>query len=136
VLFVLFFDSCSNSIIEQYQKLHPTFEPIVPPPKPWHDPPPPLPPKDLASIPTRSLPDLFAGRPGLEKLLSDFHAETKVLKGELREEKMIAAEATKKLVLEEKGAEAERVLRAEAIDALERRRRDDRAAAGVVERYM
>jgi len=68
--------------------------------------------------------------------LSDFHAETKVLKGELREEKMIAAEATKKLVLEEKGAEAERVLRAEAIDALERRRRDDRAAAGVVERYM
>lgn len=49
---------------------------------------------------------------------------------------MLAAEAAKKLVLEEKGAEAERVLRADAINELDRKTRDDRAAAGVVERYM
>ncbi|KAL7411476.1 hypothetical protein BDY24DRAFT_131842 [Mrakia frigida] len=128
-------DLC-NSIIEQYQKLYPAFVPVVPPPKPWHDPPPPTPPNNLEAIPTRSIPDLFAGRTGLEKLLSDFAAETKVLKGELREAKMLAAEAAKKLVLEEKGAEAERVLRADAINELDRKTRDDRAAAGVVERYM
>lgn len=83
-----------------------------------------------------SIPDLQAGRAGLEKLLSDFHAETRSIKAELHEAKDALVEAERKALIEEKAGTAERVLRAEAITELETKSRDDRAAAGVVERYM
>jgi hypothetical protein len=58
------------------------------------------------------------------------------MKAELERAQYAATEAQRKLSVEQKAAESERVLRANAVAELEKKGRDDRAAAGVVERYM
>ena len=71
----------SNSIVDQYQKLYP--ESSVPAPEKSNngetgDPKPTSRSQtDLDSIPAVPLVDLFAGRPGLRRLLDDFAAETR-----------------------------------------------------------
>lgn len=68
------FSSRSNSIVEQYQKLHPASSSVASPSDNGSAP---SPKADLDGVPTIPLGDLFAGRPGLKRLLDDFAAETR-----------------------------------------------------------
>lgn len=82
------------------------------------------------------IPELLLGRPGLARLLADFHAETRSLSSQITLLTSQADDLQLLLSIEREASSTERALRASALADLARKTRDDKAASDVIERYM